>query len=198
VFCVVRDDFSLIVNWTVTNGNQCKVTEKYVFISIYTGRFIMFSVITNVYNKKTKGPTLMELFTAIWKLKKLFLATRDVRCVYHGWHGTHRYDIQVLQWLMGDHLISAQTPSFSKLFIPSTNGLVCRRVLCLLCTKCTLHSNHRLNRVIFQQTKDFSPGAAIFSLHTIASPGGRNVNYNEKQLTGKKIFELFLLYVQVS
>jgi hypothetical protein len=36
----------------------------------YTGRFIMFSVITNIYNKKTKGPTLKELFTAIGKLKK--------------------------------------------------------------------------------------------------------------------------------
>jgi len=24
----------------------------------------MFSIITNIYNKKTKGPTLMELFTA--------------------------------------------------------------------------------------------------------------------------------------
>jgi len=24
----------------------------------------MFSVITNIYNKKAKGPTLMELFTA--------------------------------------------------------------------------------------------------------------------------------------
>ena len=28
----------------------------------------MFSVITNIYNKKTKGPTLMELFTATGKL----------------------------------------------------------------------------------------------------------------------------------
>jgi len=37
-----------------------------------TGRFIMFSVITNIYNKKTKGPTLMELFTATGKLKKFF------------------------------------------------------------------------------------------------------------------------------
>ena len=35
-----------------------------------TGHFMMFSVITNVYNKKTKGPTLMELFTATGKLKK--------------------------------------------------------------------------------------------------------------------------------
>ena len=37
---------------------------------MYTGRFIMFSVITNIYNKKTKGPTLMDLFTATRKLKK--------------------------------------------------------------------------------------------------------------------------------
>ena len=32
----------------------------------------MFSVITIIYNKKTKGPTLMELFTATGKLKKVF------------------------------------------------------------------------------------------------------------------------------
>ena len=29
-----------------------------VLWSIYTGRFIVFSVITNIYNKKTEGPTL--------------------------------------------------------------------------------------------------------------------------------------------
>jgi hypothetical protein len=56
----------------------------------------MFCMITNIYNKKTKGPTLMELFTATGELKKFFLTTRDVRCVRHGLHGTHRYDIQVL------------------------------------------------------------------------------------------------------
>ena len=50
----------------------------------YTGRFITFSVITNIYNKKTKGHTLMELFTATGKLKKFFLTTRDVRCVHRG------------------------------------------------------------------------------------------------------------------
>jgi len=53
-------------------------------------------MITNIYNKKIKGPTLMEFFTATRKLKKFFLTTRDVRCVHHGWHSTHRYDIQVL------------------------------------------------------------------------------------------------------
>ena len=41
----------------------------------------MFYVITNIYNMKTKGPTLMELFTATGKL---FLTTIDVQCVHHG------------------------------------------------------------------------------------------------------------------
>jgi len=53
----------------------------------YTGRFIIFSVIMNIYNKKTKGPTLMELFTATAKPEKFFfffLTIRDVRCVHHG------------------------------------------------------------------------------------------------------------------
>jgi len=41
----------------------------------------------------------------------------------------------------------------------------------------------------------FSPGAAIFSLHTLASPSGRNVNYVEKLLTGgKKLSCSFFLY----
>jgi len=46
----------------------------------------MFSVITNIYNKKTKGPNLMELFTATGKPKKFFffLTTRDVRCLHNG------------------------------------------------------------------------------------------------------------------
>jgi len=46
----------------------------------------MFSVITNIYNKKSKGPTLMELFTATGKLTKFFffLTTIAVRCVHHG------------------------------------------------------------------------------------------------------------------
>jgi hypothetical protein len=32
----------------------------------------VFSVITNIYNKKTKGPPLMELFTSTGKLKTFF------------------------------------------------------------------------------------------------------------------------------
>jgi hypothetical protein len=54
-----------------------------MYRNIKYGGFIMFSVITNIYNKKTKGPTLMELFTATGELK-IFLTTRDIRCVHHG------------------------------------------------------------------------------------------------------------------
>jgi len=41
-------------------------------IYIHTERCMMFSVITNIYNKKTKGPTLMEFFTGAEKLEKFF------------------------------------------------------------------------------------------------------------------------------
>jgi hypothetical protein len=33
----------------------------------------MFSVIINIYNKKTEPPTLMELFTATGKLKTFYI-----------------------------------------------------------------------------------------------------------------------------
>jgi hypothetical protein len=53
--------------------NKLRERERRIFASFYyTGRFIMFSEITSVYNKKTKGPTLMELFAATGKIKKFF------------------------------------------------------------------------------------------------------------------------------
>ena len=55
----------------------------FIVYNYYTGRLIMFSVMTDIYNKKTKGPTLMELFTATGKLI-FFLTTRDIRCVHYG------------------------------------------------------------------------------------------------------------------
>jgi len=38
-----------------------------------TGRFIMFSVITNIYKKKTKGPTFMEFSQSQENRKSFFL-----------------------------------------------------------------------------------------------------------------------------
>ena len=46
--------------------------------------------------------------------------------------------------------------------------------------------------------KDFSTGAAIFSLHTFASSSGRNVTYDNKKTYWESFFESFLLSVQVS
>ena len=71
----------LLSHTVKNNSDQTELLQQH---SYYTGRFIMFAVITDIYNKKTKGPTLMELFTATGKLKKFFLTTRDVRCVHHG------------------------------------------------------------------------------------------------------------------
>jgi len=130
------------------------------FLYTYTGRFIMFSVITNIYNNKTKGPTSMEFFTATGKLKKFFLTTRDVWCVHHEWHGTHRYDIQVLAthastWV---HRYSSELLWSVSLGQRGHVAILGR----ILCTKCTLHSNHRLTRVIFQHTKRLFPRSGHF------------------------------------
>jgi hypothetical protein len=53
-------------------GERIMYMYIYIYVCLYTGRFIMFSVITNIYNKKTKGPTLIELFKVTGKLKKVF------------------------------------------------------------------------------------------------------------------------------
>jgi hypothetical protein len=55
----------------------------------------MFSVITNIYNKKTKRPALMELFTATGKLNKFFWQLEMFDVCTAG-DTAHRYDIQVV------------------------------------------------------------------------------------------------------
>ena len=52
---------------------SCRLVDKYIHMFFSnTGCFTIFSMVTDIYNKKTKGPTLMELFTATGKLKKFF------------------------------------------------------------------------------------------------------------------------------
>jgi hypothetical protein len=70
--------------YSTNMGNAGRLGLVYGTCQQITGCFIMLSVITNIYNKKTKGPTLMELFTATGKLEKFFfLTTGDVRCVHN-------------------------------------------------------------------------------------------------------------------
>jgi len=153
-----------------------------------TGRFIMLSVITNIYNKKTKAPTLMKLFTATGILKKFVLATTEVRCVHHRWHGTHRYDIQVLAththastWVHRySSLLQWSMPLGQRGHVGGSFVYFARNARCTVTTDLLVWYSNTQN--------DFSPGATICSLHTLASPSGRNVNYNEKQLTGEKIW----------
>jgi hypothetical protein len=67
---------AVFINKVVASDCQLFPYLKHVFIYvcvyIYTGLFVVFSMIKNIYNKKTKGPTLMELFTATGKLKIFF------------------------------------------------------------------------------------------------------------------------------
>ena len=117
----------------------------------YTGRFIIFPLITNIYNKKTKGHALMGLFTATGKLKKFFL-------------DNYRYSMcapRVIRHTPMQFSSSCHTrvKTGESIFFNSTmirgfgSSRTCRLVLCVLCTKCTLHSDHRLTHVIFQHTK---------------------------------------------
>jgi hypothetical protein len=56
----------------------------------------MFSVITNIYDRKTIGPTLIDLFAAEEKLKKFPFDNKRFSMCAPRVTLTHRYDIQVL------------------------------------------------------------------------------------------------------
>jgi hypothetical protein len=150
----------------------------------------MFSVITNIYDRKTKGPTLMGLFTATRKLKKFFFWQLDMLDVCaagdtaHSEHGTRPTSSSAVNGRALDFCLHRHPVSVNCLY-HARMVLSVGRVLCVLCTKCTLHSNHRLTVWYSNTRNDFCSGATIFSLHTLASPSGRNVNYDEKQLPGK-------------
>jgi hypothetical protein len=61
----------------------------------------MYSAITNIYNKKTKGPSLMEFFTATGKLKSFFFCDNKKSL---GFTETWSEPVQRhLQRITGDH-----------------------------------------------------------------------------------------------
>jgi hypothetical protein len=125
----------------------------------YTGSFIMFSVITDIYNKKTKGPTLMELFTAIGKnFFFVQLEMFDV-CIT----GDTAHIDTILKFLPHTRVNIGASIFFTVAMIRAFRSARSRgQVLRVLCTKCTLHSDHRLTRVIFQYTKRLLPRSGHF------------------------------------
>jgi hypothetical protein len=151
-----------------------------------TGRFIMFFVITNIYNKKTKGTTLMEKFKITGKLKKFIFDNEKCSMCAPRWHGTHRYDIKVLathasiwvhryssllQWsvLLGQRGHVAMVRRIPGLLTyPQRKKITGCNARCTVTTELLVWYSNTQN--------DFSLRAAIFSLHTLASPSGRNVN----------------------
>ena len=164
----------------------------------------MFSVITNIYNKKTKGSTLMELFTGIRKLKKFFFwqlavfdmcttgDTTHIDTIFKFLRHTSQHGcIDILHccndliWFnicLHRHPVSVNSFYHARLVLSvgASFAYSARNAHCTVTTDLIVWYSNTQN--------DFSPGAAIFSLHTLASPSGRNVNYVEKQLTGKNVW----------
>ena len=127
----------------------------------YTGRFIMFSVIRNIYNKKTKGPTLIELFTATRKLKKFLFWKLEMFDVCTT--GDTAHIDTIFKILPHTRVNMGASIFFTATMIRAFRSARSRgMVFCVLCTKCTLHSNHRITRVIFQHTKRFLPWSGHF------------------------------------
>jgi len=120
----------------------------------------MFSVLTNIYNKKTKGPILMELFTATGKLKKFFDNYRCSMCAPRVTrHISMRYSSSCHKHVnMGASIFF--TAAMIRGFRSATS---CRQVFCVFCTKCTLHINHRLISCDIPTHKTTSPPERPFS-----------------------------------
>ena len=109
----------------------------------------------------------MQWFTATEKLKKFFwhLGMFDV-CTT----GDTAHVYKVIKFLPHTRqhgcFLLEQTPSFSKLFIPRTNGLVCRRFFAYFARSacCTVTTDLL---VWYSNTQnDFCPGAAIRYIHS--------------------------------
>jgi len=132
----------------------------------------------------------MELFTATGKLKKVFflqLQMYDVCTTGDMSHSDMIFKFYHTCVNMGAWIFftAAMICAFWSARSrgnggTNTSAYFARNARCTVTTDLLVRYSNTQN--------DFFPGAAIFSLHTLASPSGRNVNYDEKQLTGNKIF----------
>jgi len=113
--------------------------------------------------------------------------------VHHGWHGTHRYDIQVLPthastWVhLYSSLLQWSVPLGQRGQVGGSFAYFVRNEPCTVTIDLLVWYSNTQN--------DFTPGVAIFSLRTLATPSGRNVNYDEKQHPAKKKYLICSFYL---
>jgi len=114
-----------------------------------------------------------------------FNITHDIKVLAtHASTWVHRYS-SLLQWSvpLGQRGHVAMVGRIPRLMVLSVGGSLAyfpRNARCTVTADLLEWYSNTQN--------DFSPGAAIFSLHTLASPSGRNVNHDEKQFTGENKF----------
>jgi hypothetical protein len=112
-------------------------------------------------------------------------------CVHHGWHGTHRFDIQVLATHKRQHgcidILHCCNDPWLQVSGVTWEEYFARNARCTVITDL-------LRDIPTHKTSSVPAGAAIFSLHTHASPSGRKVN-DEKQHTGGKKFLSCFFYL---
>jgi hypothetical protein len=92
------------------------------------------------------------------KIEKVFLTTRDVRCVHHGWHGTHQYNIQVHTYV---HPTTATWPRWHKgtdhcsseeYCCTHVDACVARTWISYRCVSCHPWCTHRTSLVVIKKT----------------------------------------------
>jgi hypothetical protein len=149
------------------------------------------------HNKKTKGPTLNKLFTATGILKK---KVDNKRCLLCAPRETWQAHIDtIFKFLPHTHVNMGASILFTAVMIRAFRSARSRGNGGTNIRSLTFHQRKKVRVTIdllvwyFNTQNDFSPGAAIFSLHTLASPSDRNVNYDKNQLTGKKCLISFYL-----
>jgi hypothetical protein len=174
-------------------GNRCIFFYFYLLIVIlyynqqklnyiiktYIGHFITVSVFTNIHNKKNQRTYLNGI---VHRYRNIEFFFDNYRCSMYAppvtRHTSIRYSSSChtrVNMVASIFFTAAMIRDFRS---ARSRGNVTLRILhemhgCTVTTHLTL--------VIFQHTKRLlPPRAAIFSLQTLASPSGRNVNYYEK------------------
>ena len=150
----------------------------------------MFSVITDIYNKKTKGPTLIELFTATGKQKKFFFdnnicsmcappVTRHTSirysssCHTHASTWVHRYSS-----LLHRHPVSVNCLYHARMIL-SVGGSF---AYCARNARCTVNTELLCD---ISTHKTTSHPELPFSDYILTSPSVRNVHTMKKLVGGK-------------